>query len=280
MDEFLHQVGIARHDDNEILAVVLHAFQQDFDGLAAKIVAVLLVDQGVGLVDEQHAAQSFLDDLLGFQGGLSHISGHQAGAVHLDELSLGQNADGVVNFGQQTGHRGLAGAGVAHKHQMEGHGGNGQTGFLPELSHLHQVDEAFHILLHPFQTTQSVQLGQNGVQVGLFHRFRGRFRFGLLLNWGGGVVGDELLGAHGGGGIRVLGTQGQQVIGTAVDKSRLRLADHIVHCRKGQQQKGELIHKTAGQISTHQPVVFQHGQEKIRGCEAGGIGHAAGDLPI
>ena len=119
MDELLHQLGVARHDDHQVLPVVLHVFQQDLDGLPAEVVPVVLIHQGIGLVDEQHAADGLLDDLLGLQGGLPHKAGHQAGAVHLHQLALGQHADGVIQLGQKAGHRSLACPRVAQKHQMQ-----------------------------------------------------------------------------------------------------------------------------------------------------------------
>ena len=147
--------------------MVLHVFQQDLDDLPAEVVPVVLIYKGVGLVDEQHAADGLLDDLLGLQGGLPHKAGHQAGAVHLHQLALGQHADGVVEPGQQAGHCGLACPRVAQEYQVQGHRGDGQARLLPEAAHLHQIDQALHILLHLLQAAQPVQFGQQLLQSGL-----------------------------------------------------------------------------------------------------------------
>ena len=87
--------------------------------------------------------------------------------VYLHQLAFGQNADGVIQLGQKAGHRGLACPRVAQKHQMQGHGGNGQARLFPEAAHLHQIDQAFHIPLHLVQSAQPVQLGQQLLQSGL-----------------------------------------------------------------------------------------------------------------
>ena len=55
-----------------------------------------------------------------FRAVLPHKSfGHQAGAVHLHQLALGQHADGVIQLGQKAGHRSLACPRVAQKHRMQ-----------------------------------------------------------------------------------------------------------------------------------------------------------------
>ena len=98
--------------------MVLHALEQGLDGLLAEVVGGVLVGQGVGLVDEEHTTQGLLDDLVSLDGGLAYKSGHQSGPVHLHQLALGQYPDGVVDLGQQTGHRGFASARIAHKDQV------------------------------------------------------------------------------------------------------------------------------------------------------------------
>ena len=120
--------------------MVLHALEQHFNGLPAEVVGAVLAGQGVGLVDEQHAPQGFLDDLSGFDGGLSHEARHQPRTVHLHKLALGQHADGMVDFRQQPGDGGFAGAWIAQKYQVQGHRRHWKTLLLPELLDLDQID--------------------------------------------------------------------------------------------------------------------------------------------
>lgn len=90
MDEPIHQIGVARHDDHQVVPVILHGLEDGVDGLLTEVVLALTVE-GIGLVDEQHAADRLLDDLLGLDGGLAHISGYQTAAVYLYQLALGED---------------------------------------------------------------------------------------------------------------------------------------------------------------------------------------------
>ena len=68
--------------------MVLHGLEDGVDGLLAEVVFRPAV-QGIGLVDEQHAAHGLFDDLLGLDSRLAHIARHQAAAVHLHQLAPG-----------------------------------------------------------------------------------------------------------------------------------------------------------------------------------------------
>ena len=124
VDELVHQVGVARHDDHQIVPVILHGLQQGVDGLLPEVVFTAAVE-GIGLIHEQHAAHGLLDDLLGLEGGLPHIASHQTAAVHLHQLPLGENAQASVDAGHHPGHHGLAGAGIAGEHHVQRHIGGG-----------------------------------------------------------------------------------------------------------------------------------------------------------
>ena len=169
--------------------MILHGLEQGVDGLLAEVVLRLAVE-GVGLVHEQHAAHGLLDDLLGLESGLSHVAGHQAAAVHLHQLALGQDAQAAVDAGHHAGHHGLARAGVAGEHHVQGHIGGGQVVLPAQLVDLHHVDEVVDLLLHRAQADVAVQLRQQ-----ILHLLRRRQ---LLL---GGLF---VAGLGRGGGRRVL----------------------------------------------------------------------------
>lgn len=121
------------------------------------------------------------------------------------------------------------------KDQMERHGRHREPGLLAQLAHLYQVNEALHVLFHLVQTAQAVQLLQQLFQRGLRLFLLGGFLLWRLL--GGRLrFGDKLIGLQGRtvAGQAVLCTQSQQGVGAGVDKTGLRLADHIVH--RGKQQ--------------------------------------------
>ena len=174
---------------------------------------------------------------------------------------------------------------------MQGHGGDGQAGLLPQPAHLHQVDEALHVLLHLGQAAQAVQLGEQFLQGGLGLRRRGGFlrrplvRLGRLLGgllWGSGAAGDELVRLQGGAvsGQAVLSAQLQQNVGAGVDKAGLGLADHVVHRREQQEDEGRLVGKAPGQSGALPPVVVPQGLEEGGGLKQVVVGHAGGHLPV
>ena len=230
--------------------------------------------------------------LLGLQGRLAHIAGHQAGAVHLHQLPLAEHPHRPIDLGQQPGHGGLARARVAQKDQVQGHGWHGQVGLLAQLSHLHQVDQALHVLLHLVQAAQAVQLGEQLVQggqgllLGLFLSLRlvlGRFP-GLLLGGGlaGGAAGDIVPGVHPGavGPDAVQAALLQQSIAAGVHIARLLLAHPAVGGGKQQQEQGELVGKAPGQAGGVLSVIGPQVGKEGGGTEVTGPGHAGGHLPI
>ena len=150
----------------------------------------------------------------------------------------------MVNFGQQTGHSGFAGTRIAHKHQMERHGGHRQAGLFPEFAHVHQIDQALHILLDPIQAAQAVQFRQQ-----FFQRFlRLRRPFPFVRRGGGRDRRRKLVRTDSGtfDAQTVLVTQLQQTIAAGVDKARLALADHPVHRGEQEQEQGKLVGKASG----------------------------------
>ncbi len=179
VEEFAHRLGVARDDHHEIVAVVLHGLEERLDGLAAEVV-LAAGGEGVGLVDEEHAAEGGLDDLLGLEGGLSDVARHETGTVHLDELALFQRADRGVEPADEPGHRGLARAGIAHEHHVHRHRGDGQLVLLTQLAHLDEVHQALDVFLDVLQADQTLELGHQLVEVGLFLLLLGPgVRFGL-----------------------------------------------------------------------------------------------------
>ncbi len=147
MDEVVHQSVVARHNDHQIVPVVLHGLQKGVDGLLTEVVLRSAVER-ISLVDEQHAAQSRVDDPGGLDGRLPHVSGHQTAAVHLHQLPLGENAEAVVDTGHEPGHGGFAGTGVAGKDHVEAEVHGRQTVGLSHLIDRHHIDEVFDLFFN------------------------------------------------------------------------------------------------------------------------------------
>ena len=68
--------------------MILHAFEQSFNGFVAEIVGPITGGERIGLVNKEDTAKRFLDDFLGLQRGLAYETGDQSGAVDFDELAF------------------------------------------------------------------------------------------------------------------------------------------------------------------------------------------------
>ena len=185
-DERDHGVGVAGHDDDEVLAVVLHLLDEGVDRLLGELVA----GEGVRLVDEQHAVDGLGDHLGGLHGCLSHVAGHELAAVDLDELALGQQLESPVDGADEPRDGGLAGAGVTHEDQVPAHLRSLEACFGAQPLHREQGDLPVNLLLHPVEADHRVELGQQLLDrlLRLGRRFRRRLRRGLLRGggWRGG----------------------------------------------------------------------------------------------
>ena len=97
--------------------MVFHGLEDCVDGFLAK--RVVLLCQRVCFINKQNASHSLLDLFLGLERSLSHISRHESGAVHLDELPLGEHADLLIEPADDPGDSCLAGSGISCKDQVK-----------------------------------------------------------------------------------------------------------------------------------------------------------------
>ena len=179
VDELVHQPVVARHDDHQVLTVILHGLQQRVDGLLAEVVFGLAV-QGVGLVDKQYAAQRLFDHGAGLGGGLAHIARNQPGAVHFHQMALFEHAQALVDAGHQPGDHRLAGAWIAGEHHVQRHVHRLETVFTAQFVDGDGVDEVVDLALDALQADQLVELLLQVLDV-----LRGRLLLGGLLDVGG-----------------------------------------------------------------------------------------------
>ena len=127
--------------------MVLNTLYQGVNGFQPKAVLAAAV-QAVCFINEQHAAQSALDHLVGQRGRVADIAAHQVGTGHFHQLAAAQCADGFQILGQNAGNRGFAGAGVAGKNHVHVHIGNFQALGLALLLGLHVLGNATHKILY------------------------------------------------------------------------------------------------------------------------------------
>ena len=182
-DEFLHPAGKARigfqkvlhvirvtgADDDKLALIILHGLHQLPNGLLAITAAVALhLGQGIGFVNEQHAAHGAVDLPPSLLGGLPHVFPHQVGAGDLIGMSFGQDAALPIDLADELGDHGLAGAGVALQHPMEPfrHPNHaqflrlGRTLGLEQLAQLRLDGFIAHQVIQLFRCRPSVRLGQ------------------------------------------------------------------------------------------------------------------------
>ena len=73
----IHPLLVASEDHHQIVAVVLHHLQQDFDRLGAVVPFVFRPVEVIGLIDEQHATHRPLEHLPRFGGGVADVLTHE-----------------------------------------------------------------------------------------------------------------------------------------------------------------------------------------------------------
>ena len=137
--------------------MVLHRLEQRVDGLLTEVVVALAVE-GVGFVDEQHAAERLFDDLARLDGRLADIAGDKPAAVDLDKLSLREYAERTVDTRHQTRDHRLARAGVAGEDHVEREVRVGKPRLLAPLEDSRHVDEVIHLALDLAKADVGVKL--------------------------------------------------------------------------------------------------------------------------
>ena len=110
----MHLAGISCHDTNKLAAVVLQSLEQCVDGLRAEGV-IIPRGKSVCLVDEQHASNSRIHQLVGLYGCLSTESRHQFRAVGLNELSSRQDTESLKHICHNPRHGGLTRSGITRE---------------------------------------------------------------------------------------------------------------------------------------------------------------------
>ena len=100
------------------------------------------------------------DDLGGLGRGLAEVAGDELGAVDLDEVAPGQQAQRLVDAADEAGHGRLPGAGVAGEHEVAGHGGALQPGVDAQLLDAQQGDLPVDLALDALEPDQGVELGR------------------------------------------------------------------------------------------------------------------------
>ncbi len=118
LQEVVHQPRIARDDDDEAMAVVLHPLQQGLDRLRAEVEALVHGRERVGLVDEEDPVQRPPDHPVGLDRGHPDVLAHEPRPIGLDEVATAQQPHRAVHLREQPGDRGFSCAGVAEEDEV------------------------------------------------------------------------------------------------------------------------------------------------------------------
>ena len=116
----MHETGIAGHDDDEAVAVVLHPFEQGLDRLGPEILALVRRRERVCLVDEENAVERTPDRPVGLDRSHPDVLADKARPVDLDEVPTPEETHRAVHLREQPRHGRLARAGVAEEDEVLG----------------------------------------------------------------------------------------------------------------------------------------------------------------
>ncbi len=119
-EECLHLPLVPSQDDHQPVAVVLGPLEQSLDRFVAEpvVLAVALVDEAVGLVDEQDTAECRVDQLVGLDRGRAEVLPDQVTALRLDHRRHVEQPERVEDLGDDPGDRRLAGAWRAEEDEV------------------------------------------------------------------------------------------------------------------------------------------------------------------
>ena len=154
--------------------MVLHRFEDGVDSFLTKVLAFLV--EGVCFVNKQHAAHSFFYLLLRLDRSLSDVTCYETRPVSLDQLSLAENADFLVQLGKDPGDSRFACTRISGEYKMQRNRHCLHALLLSHLSYLGKADHLLDIVLDLSETYKLVKLFHSGLL-----RFLGFF-FSLLLS--------------------------------------------------------------------------------------------------
>ena len=162
-NEFLHLVGITRHDHDQILPMIFHVLYKRIDCFMSEV-SLTAVGQRICLVDEQHAAFCLLQFCHCLRSRLPHIRGHQLVTAAFHQMPAGQNSQTAIDLADQSGNGSLTGSGFSGKDHVKALSNGRQSVLHPLLIELLSGDQTVHLILYRLQTYQRVQFPKQFLQ--------------------------------------------------------------------------------------------------------------------
>ena len=156
-EHLLHLARIARHDDDQFVAVVLHLLDQGADGFITEVVFGSGI-KGIGLIDEQDAAVRFLDFLQCLRSGLADVLSDQIFPRDFDHVSALQHTDGFQDLADQSRDGRLTCAGVAGEDHVQGQIVHRMPHLFAAFLGAHVVHDRADLFFDILQSDQITQL--------------------------------------------------------------------------------------------------------------------------
>src|SRR4051794_9167329 len=154
----MHQPGIAGHDHDEAVPVVLHPLEQRLDRLWSEVLAFVSRRKRICLVDEENAVERAPDHPIGLDRRHADVLPDEPGPVDLDQMAPAQQPHRSIHLREQSRDRGLACPWISEKDEMLGGRNLGQPVSLALGLHLEKGDERPHLLLHRLEPDEGVEL--------------------------------------------------------------------------------------------------------------------------
>src|SRR6476620_11569275 len=154
----MHQPGIAGHDHDEAVPVVLHSLEQRLDRLRPEVLALVSRRERVRLVDEEDAVERAPDHPVGLDRRHADVLPDEPGPVDFNEMAAAQQAHRSVHLREQPRDCGLARPWIPEEDEML-RGRNLREPVPLTLGlNLEKSDERPHLLLHRLEPDESVEL--------------------------------------------------------------------------------------------------------------------------
>ena len=118
VQKLFHLCRIPCYNDDQIIPMVFHLFQQCVHGFHSEIIAARSRSQCIRFINEQYASQCLLNHLFGANGGLSNIAADQSGTVGFDQMPFRENPQPSIDFREQTGNGCFPRSRISRKNHM------------------------------------------------------------------------------------------------------------------------------------------------------------------
>ena len=167
VEETVHLVLVAGEDHHQIVAIVLHHLQEDFDRFRAVVALVLRLVEVIRFVDEEHTAHRLFQDLLGLGSSVADVLPDQIIARDGHDIGLADIAQTMENFRHSQRDGRLARPGVAGEAHVQRRGAGGEAQLLAQPIHQQQRGGFAYAGLDGLESDQlAVELVQDLLDVG------------------------------------------------------------------------------------------------------------------